>query len=114
MCGAPVPITDQPQLRDALRILVDVGRKLKCVRLGATCGGFLRHAVMFCREDREKSGALTLESVELRFQLSSDGGPEKIKTPDRKQSLVFHTLSYHLCLIHWALQTWKSTAPSRK
>lgn len=31
---------------------------------------------------REQGGALELESVELRFQLSADGNPQKIKTPD--------------------------------
>ena len=32
VCGAPVPLSDQPALREALTILVDVARKFKCVQ----------------------------------------------------------------------------------
>ncbi len=40
---------------------------------------------------REQGGALELESVELRFQLSADGNPQKIKTPDG--TLMFDSYS---------------------
>lgn len=83
VCGAPVPLSDQPALREALTILVDVARKFKCVQfaVGAWVDDSCR--LLLHRANREKSGALELESVEVRFKLGADGAPSSIVTPDR-------------------------------
>ena len=62
VCGAAVPLQDEAELRDRLRLLRDVARQVAA--------------------RRTKDGALSLNSAELKFVLGDGKSPQAVKTKD--------------------------------